>query len=371
MITKSITKNLRLAAILSVFTGIATIIGCNNPIEGIERGNPPLEAGSQKIVVNTTSDDASALSNYTVKVTDPSGTDSELAATSGTLEIGSLSTGNYTIEVIKDGYVGQSGDLTVELPEDESSDYEVAIDLELTKLADPVPVDNSTGGQVGTNSGGRTNAVTMVLDIPGNAIPGTGTTDIGLTALPVLNTNPNDPSSFAFAITPLTLTLTQPSTITFDLPQALINLGVSFILKGVDGTEVPVTVDAANKQGSADITKFGIYGLALDVSITKTADVQTRSAQGNCGEDLNTTVEGKATMGAIFAQLKGKTNRSLSKTVKVQKSGQPFFQIKGTASIQRVGYTITSGNATIESGFSGFGGAKVEYSSKECHDSGG
>jgi hypothetical protein len=297
---------------LSAFvTTVALFVlwGCHKDVGVLIFDKPPLEPGTQQIIITTERFNGQPVSGYDLSVT---GVVSAAATlNSQVFVLDNVKTGQYTIRVSKSGFIGTTKVIDVVVPTDPTIDFRYRVNVQLTESNTPTVIDNATGGVIvvpPTNTGGSgigSNPITVT--IPPGAIPGGGNTSISITPVPIEpgSVPPVGPDGgtggFVLVCEPEGLVFTQPITVNIplDIPLALAQtIDYTMVYKTGNAAtgdlqfstnpadEIVMTVSPDGKTGTVAIPHFSAWqqvgGYTLEIEDGMT-EFQQIDASLECG----------------------------------------------------------------------------------------
>jgi hypothetical protein len=306
----------KLSAVVTI-VALFVLWGCHKDVGVLIFDTPPVEPGKQQIIITTERFNGQPVTDYDLSVTGVVSASATLNSQVYTLN--NVQTGQYTIRVSKNGFIGTTKVIDVVVPTDPAIDFRYRVSVQLTESNTPTVIDNVTGGVIvvpPTNTGGSgigSNPITVT--IPPGAIPGGGNTSISITPVPIEpgSVPPAGPNGgtggFVLVCEPEGLVFTQPITVNIplDVPLALAqSIDYTMIYKTGDVTtgelqfstnpadEITMVISPDGKTGTVSIPHFsawqqvGGYNLEIEDSMT---EFQQIDASLECGLGTSGTHE--------------------------------------------------------------------------------
>jgi len=373
--------------LLSLFAmAIGGLISCSSPVDNILRNTPVAPVGNQTFTINALRTNGDPVTVFTLAVTGPD-TSFTTEFTATPVILSNVTTGDYTVEISQTGFIGQTKTRTLNVPDDASTDFEASMNVNITKVNDPVAVSAAAStvtvnpiGNGGTGAGSTATTVT----IPAGAVQA-GTTSISITPIPAdpeapdVDTNGTVVLSYDMQPTGTQFDVPIVLTIPLDVPVALVNAGVEYFFEYTyaDGTQdiQPIVLSANGRTGTVSIDHFSTWKARSGFTISETNRQVTRSYIGECGADVSETYTRTGQLGGVYraAYSLPASATNVSFSVNVSVNGVDLFQQTGTATQTVFDYTITnrSGNVVERGNAIPRRIGSATYSAAECHDSGG
>lgn len=378
---------IRYSAFFAMLAALTMFIACKKTIGGIDRDTPPLPSGNQQIAIKVFTTDGSNLPSYNVSIIDPDGGQSSQTADTEEFIIDPIQTGPYTITITTDAgtHIGQTKEVTANVPTNNSDDYVVGTEIYLTTKNSAVLIDNAAGGTVnvpamGTGAGGLGSQMTTVT-IPPGALPGTGSTAISITPTPSDGTSSaNGLRGVQFHFEPDGTTFNTPITIEMplDLPQTLVDNGVPTVFEYEDGSETqPITLSADGSTGTTQIDHFSTWTIGFEIFLDIQGATRSQTFQSICSEGLEEPFTFSGTYGSLFSSIFQIPVGNLTVTINgiVEKEPILYYILSGRVTAFTTDYEFRTRSGIILEQSNNIPLCAdcytVSYTSTECHDSGG
>ena len=351
---------------VSTFTSCKKNIGPDNPEA------PPVLDGTRQIVINAKQFNLQSISDYTLKITGPE--NSTVNPSGQSYVLSNIKNGNYTISLSKNGYIGMTKVVHVELPTDNTVTWKYSVDLYLVKKSTPVAINNATGGTITLPATGMgpngTNGKPTIITIPAGAISGTGTTEIAVTLIPV------DPSaafsqtvnggtgSVSFYCEPEGLTFNVPVTISIpmDIPASIATAvpyhfarksgNVSTGDLSFSGEQFLMNVNPDGSTADVQIIKCSYWQVVGDYTISETTSFSNYLVAGSSqfGTSLTGVYTTTGTYGSVYCSLLDLPIHQVTISEAFSYPAVEFYKIEASARHTNRVYSVkvNSTNTTIE-----------------------
>lgn len=361
---------------IGVLAATSSLLSCDNTVDGLQRDSPPLPPGNQFISVSVATITGGTVSDYTVAINGPDGTSS----TTSSLDVfafGITKNGNYTVEISKDGFVGQTQVIEItDFPEQASDDYSRGTLIILTPKNPTVTIDNATGGQITVPAmGGGTTGVaafpTTVI-IPAGALP-TTSADISVTIVPPVA---GSGESFGIHFEPDGLTFVTPITVQFPVSSEVGSGELYSAMRFENSNEEQPITYPNTTTASVSIPHFSTWYCIMNLFLNITPGTVKRVLNSSCGEGINQAVQTTGSYGPITSDLLmiPAPFLTISATAPAELVGKSFFRGEASVTFFTFSYSLISGSTSLETKsnipvcpqcYS------IDYAYVPCHDSGG
>jgi len=292
--------------LMILLLAMVMVSSCNDPVGTITFESPELPDGTRELVIRATDSKGAPISGFNLQITGP--TTANATVSGSQYSFTNLASGLYTIVITKEGYVGKSYQLPVQLPQSVKQNYQATTVGRITQLTPPVPVSNATGGTVqapGPAAVGMRSQPTAFI-IPPGALPGTGTTQVSVTRIlpaPITQTaqpqkstpgNSVENTINRIALDGFVTTFTLngnpvgvfnapiTASIPLSVPSSIRNEKFEFVLMSSSApgatptnTSSPIVIDTNTGNGTTTIQQAGTYKVYVTLGLTTTTAQST------------------------------------------------------------------------------------------------